>query len=363
MDGIDTPAAMEAARASVADLIAARPDQGMNRSADQVRQSCRPYVDGGRISQEGLESIVRLFNLGRSRGYSFDQTGALVEYSGATMSRLFGGKYEGALDKVVRQIDAFLELEAERDKMRSDRFIENSVWNRVRNLCDFALMRNTVVRLIGPSQMGKTKCFEEYMRRSQRQVCYVRIPAAPTLKLCVAAVAEAVGVNPSLRYEDARLRVARAVSRNTLLIVDELHELAMSAGKGTAMKVVEWIREVWDSSKCGLVLCGTSSMEDDLINDPRLKGWLAQIDQRCQRVVRLPDRLPMEDIRLAAAAYGISGPTGCVDSLLQTIRMNRLVSCLALTASWCAGNNRARAPHPLNWESFRAVYRSQFEEA
>ena len=221
----------------VADLIAAKPDQGMNRSADQVRLACRPYVDAGRIPPEGLESIVRLFNLGKSRGYSFDQTGALVDYSGATMSRLFGGKYEGALDKVVRQVDAFLELESERDKMRSDRFIENSVWHRVRNLCDFAIMRNTVVRLTGPTQMGKSKSFKEYMRRSQRQVCYVRIPAAPTLKLCVAAVAGAVGVNPSLRYEDARMRVAHAVSRNTLLIVDELHELAMSAGKGTAMKV------------------------------------------------------------------------------------------------------------------------------
>ena len=362
MDG-QTTAALEAARASVADLIAARPEQGMNRSADQVRQACRPYVDAGRVSPEGLESIVRLFNLGRARGYSFDQTGALVEYSGATMSRLFGGKYEGALDKVVKQIDAFLDLEAERDKMRSDRFIENSVWNRVKNLCDFALMRNTVVRLIGPSQIGKTYCLHEYMRRSQRQVCYVRIPAAPTMRLCVAAIAGAVGVNPTLRYEDARLRVAHAVSRNTLLVVDELHELAMSAGKGTAMKVIEWLREIADGSRCGLVLCGTSSMEDDLINDPRLKGWLAQIDQRCQRVVRLPNRLPMEDVRLAAAAYGISGPTDCVESLLQSVRMNRLVSCLALTASWCAGNNKARERHPLNWESFRAVYRSQFEEA
>jgi hypothetical protein len=183
------------------------------------------------------------------------------------------------------------------------------------------------------------------------------------MRLCVAAIAGAVGVNPTLRYEDARTRVAHAVSRNTLLLVDELHELAMAAGKGTAMKVIEWLREVADGSRCGLVLCGTSSMEDDLINDPRLKGWLAQIDQRCQRVVRLPNRLPAEDIRLAAAAYGISGPSGCVESLLATIRMNRLVSCLALTASWCAGNNRAREPHPLNWESFRAVYRSQFEEA
>ena len=346
-----------------ADLFAAQPSQGMNRSADQVRQTCRVYVDQGRLTDEGLESIVRLFTVGKGRGYSFDQTGGLVDYSGATISRLFAGKYEGALDKVVSQIDGYLELEAERAKMRSDRFIENSIWKRVNNLCNFALTRNTPVMLIGPSQIGKTYCLKEYMRRSNKQVCYVRIPAAPTMKLAVAAFAEAVGVGSSIREDDARQRVARAIGRNTLLIVDELHELVMSGGKGTAMKVVEWIREIGDKSGCGVVLCGTSAMKDDLINDPRMKGWLIQIDQRCQRIVTLPNRIPMDDIMLAAEAYGITGSTACVESLLSTIRMNRLTSCLALTASWCAGNNKSKQKHPLNWESFRAVYRSQFEEA
>ena len=77
---------------TVTDLFAAMPSQGMNRSADQVRQTCRVYVDAGRISDDGLESIIRLFNLGKAKGYSFDQTAALVEYSGATLSRLFAGK-------------------------------------------------------------------------------------------------------------------------------------------------------------------------------------------------------------------------------------------------------------------------------
>lgn len=346
----------------VTDLMPATPSQGMNRSADQVRATCRVYVDAGRITDEGLESIIKLFNLGKQRGYSFDQTGALVEYSGATLSRLFAGKYEGALDKVVSQINTYLELEAERAKMKSDRFIENSIWTKVNALCNFALLRNTPVMLIGPTQIGKTYCLKEYMRRSNKQVCYIRIPAAPTMKLAVAAFAEAVGVASSIREEDARLRVAKAVGRNTLLIIDELHELVMSAGTGTAMKVVEWIREIGDRSECGIVLCGTSAMKDDLINDPRIKGWLTQMVHRCQKTVILPNRLSMEDICLAAKAYGIGGSTACVEAILSNIRMNRLTSCLALTASWCAGNNRSKQKHPLNWESFRAVYRSQFEE-
>lgn len=344
------------------DLIAATPSQGMNRSADQVRQTCRVYVDSGRVSEEGLESIIRLFNLGKSKGYSFDQTGALVDYSGATLSRLFAGKYEGALDKVVKQIDSYLELERERERMRSDRFIENSVWKRIENLCNFAITRNAVVRLVGPSQIGKTYCLKEYMRRSNKQVCYIRIPAAPTMKLVVEAFSRAVGVNSAVRVDDARQRVAKAIGRNTLLIIDELHELVMSAGKGTAMKCIEWIREIWDNSGCGMVLCGTKSLEDDLINDAKMKGWLVQIDERCQRVMTLPNKLPIEDIILAAEAYGIKGSTASVEGLLSRIKMNRLTSCLALTASWCSGNNRAKERHPKNWESFKAVYKAQFEE-
>ena len=89
---------------------------------------------------------------------------------------------------------------------------------------------------------------------------------------------------------------------------------------------------------------------------------LVQIDQRCQRVMNLPTRIPREDIELAARAYGIGGSTACVENILSDIRMNRLTSCLALTASWCAGNNKSHEKHPLNWESFRAVYRSTLGE-
>ena len=343
-------------------LVAAQPNQGMNRSADQVRQSMQAYVDDGRIAAEGLESLVRLFNYGKAKGLSFDQVGKLVDYSGATISRLFAGKYEGAMAAVVAKVSGYLELEAERQKMTSDVFIETSTWKKVQAACDLAIKRNAIVRIVGPSQVGKTYSLKEYMRRAKFQVCYLRIPAAPTFKLIVEAVCDAVGISSSLRVDEARPRVAKAVGPNTLLIIDELHELIMSAGKSTAMKCMEWIREIWDNSGCGMALCGTSALEDDLINDPKMKGWLGQLDQRCIRVLKLPNALPMEDIELAAAAYGITGPTKPVENILRTIRMNRLTTTLTMTASWCNGHNRQKQKHPKNWDSFLAVYKATFEE-
>lgn len=345
-----------------ANLTAARPEQGMNRSADQVRAAMKAYVIDGRITDEGLESLVKLFNLGKSRGWSFDQVGKSVDYSGATVSRLFAGKYEGAMRAVIEKVDAYLELEAERQKMTSDLFIETSTWRKVQAACDLAIKRNAIVRIVGPSQVGKTYSLKEYMRRAKFQVCYLRVPAAPTFKLIVEAVCDAVGVNSSLRVDEARPRVAKAVGPNTLLIIDELHELIMSAGKGTAMKCMEWIREIWDNSGCGMALCGTSALEDDLINDPKMKGWLGQLDQRCIRVLKLPNALPMEDIELAASSYGISGSMKPVENILRTIRMNRLTTILTMTASWCNGNNKTRTKHPKTWESFAAVYKATFEE-
>lgn len=351
---------MAAAAERLENLVPAQLPQGMNKSTDLVRQAMNRYVDDGRITAEQLEVFVRLFQLGKGRGYSFDDTGKLVDYSGATMSRLFSGQYDGNLEKVVAQVEAHLQVEAEREKMRNDRFIENSIWKKVENLCVLAQNRNAPVRLVGPSQIGKTFCLMEFKRRSKLQVCYVRVPAAPTFKLFADAICDAVGVPTSLRLEEARIRVRRAISNNTLLIVDELHELVMSAGKSTAMKCMEWLREIHDMSKCGLVMCGTTSMEDDLINDPKMKGWLVQMDQRCIRITKLPNRIPEEDIDLAAAAYGITGPKSGVENLLATIRMNRLTTCLAVTARWCNGENKRREKHPKNWESFRSVYKSTF---
>ena len=345
-----------------AGMVPATPSQGMNRSADQVRASMRVYVDSGRIDDEGLETFMRLFLLGKQRGYDYGQTAKMVDYSGSTLSRLFAGKYDGNLQQVVEQFSAHLEMEAEREKMRNDRFIENSIWQEVSSLCALAQKRNRPVRLVGPSQIGKTFCLLEYKRRSKMQVCYVRVPAAPTFKLLADEICEAVGVPTSLRVEETRIRVRKAISTNTLLIVDELHELAISAGKGTAMKCMEWLRELYDKTGCAMVLCGTRTMEDDLINDPKIKGWLGQMNKRCIRVLNLPNRIPEADVDLAAKSYGIGGSKACVENLLATIDMNRLTTCLAVTVRWCNGENRKKEKHPKNWESFRSVYKATFGE-
>ena len=103
---------------------------------------------------------------------------------------------------------------------------------------------------------------------------------------------------------------------------------------------------------------GHAQLMDRAMNNLTLNGE--------EVMLHVPDMIPgkVRDflVRMAAEAYGITGSTASVEAILSSIRMNRLTSCLALTASWCNGNNRAKQKHPKTWESFRAVYKSQFEE-
>ena len=330
---------------------------GMNRSTDQVSRDMMAYVRDGAISEEDHAQLVWLFAYGKTHGVtSYEAVGKLVGYNGATVSRLFAGKYEGSLANVLDSVRTFRHLTAEREKMSGDIFIETSIWEKVKSACDFALTRCAPVRIVGPTQIGKTKALEEYIRRSSATVFYCDTPASPTLRLFMEAVAEGCGVNPSLRNEELRRRIPKAMNRQTLLIVEEIHVLATSGGRGTAVKCMEWLRKTRDAAKCGLVMTGTKSVEDELFSGGGgLKGWLEQMDQRCQRKVVLPDRLPDSDIALAAAAYGFPAPDGSVRNLLATIRMNHLCACLDMASAVAQKRETEKS-----WDIFAAVYRKNF---
>ncbi len=335
---------------------------GVNRSTDQVAAAMRTYVDDGAISSDDHATLVWFFTHGKTeKNYtSFDEFGKLVDYSGSTVSRIFSGKYTGDLREAVKRVENYRHLNAERAKMASDTFIENSIWDRVRNVCDLAYSHKAIVRIVGPSQIGKTHSLLEYKRRAKANVYYARVPAAPTFRNFQECLSEAVGLNSSLRSEDIRRRLPGALNQLSVLVVDELHELALSAGRGTAMKCMEWLREVWDVSHCAMVACGTKSMEDDLIYSAGLKGWLEQFDQRCIRKLVLPMTLPAGDIAMAARAYGFPEPDSSVEHTLKSMRMNRLCTSFKLCQQYVRNRARKGGSAVCTWDDFKRVVDHNF---
>ena len=87
------------------------------------------------------------------------------------------------MGEAVKKVANYRHLNAERRKMAGDVFVETSVWESVRSACDFAITYNRPVRVIGDTQIGKTFCFREYMRRAKCTVFYMQVPAAPSFWL------------------------------------------------------------------------------------------------------------------------------------------------------------------------------------
>lgn len=324
----------------------------INTSADTVGSNMDRLVEDGKITLEDKHIVLWLFSDSRDKGYSLADIGRQIGYSSTTISRLFGARYEGNYIEVIAKIRAFKRLEDERSRLTRDEFIETSIWHTIRKTCDLALIHQIPAMITGVPQIGKSEALMQYRSRSEYIVRYVRMPAAPGFRGAIEAIADGCSVTTRCTTEDLRRRLFKSLDSRSLLIIDELHQLAISAGRNAAMKIMEYIRELMDVSRCGLVVCGTKAIDEDLMNGD-LKGWLEQFRERIINQVDLPSHLPYEDILLVAATFGLEEPDDDAEQLLKGIRFNRLLKTLALSKN--LAYNRQQ---PLAWEHFNQVFKT-----
>ena len=276
-------------------------------------------------------AIARFLEKVERRGLSDAQAAERLGMSATTVSRVRRGIYEGDLAAVADKAALALRLWQERgDKRRF--LVETSIAAKIFTACDFALNRQTPVVVTGESQIGKTTAFEEYAARSDALVRYVRMPAAANLQLFLEELADALGVEA--KPGERRRRILRALNDRTLLIVDEIHELALTASDDQTKRICEVIRELFDKTHCGLVLCGTELAETDLLHGANA-GALAQTVRRAINV-RLGKRLPMGDALKVAAYHGFAAPpTDAAKTALRALYLNHinLISAMAAEAA------------------------------
>ena len=319
-------------------------------SADTVLRNLAPLVEEGTLSSDDRAQILWLIGEMRTAHLSLTDAGKRIGYDASTVSKVLGGTYKGSWANVIEAIGKYRHLHAERAKMASAEFVETSIWERIRQTCDLALIHQMPAMIIGPSQIGKTRALLEYRRRSQYVVRYVRMPAAPGFRGAIEAIADACGVTTRVTTEQLRRRIAHALDERTLLIIDELHQLAISSGSNSAMKIMEYIRELHDVTQCGLVVCGTRALENDLIKGP-LKGWLEQFVERCIKRLELPNDVPWSDLMMVAGAYGLEEPPERLAPSIRPMRLNRFVKLLAL-----AGNLARKREEALAWDHVATAY-------
>jgi DNA transposition AAA+ family ATPase len=193
----------------------------------------------------------------------------------------------------------------ERATLRKVPFVETSVFKTIDKICEEALLSQTVAMIYGESQIGKTESLEEHRRRNNHgQTIYVRLPASAGVQLVMKEVAKACRVSPDSSFEHLRDRVHKAIDGTKLLIIDELHEVFECYQKKSIVRVLEVIREIFDRTKCGLVLCGTRVFRENL-ETGHYAQFLKQLRRRGVLEAQLPDVAPVPDLNAFAAAYGL----------------------------------------------------------
>jgi DNA transposition AAA+ family ATPase len=182
------------------------------------------------------------------------------------------------------------------------------------------------------------------------------MPAAPSLPLAIHYIAEACHISSRHRSLDLRRRIMDALDDRTLLIVDEFHQALIGTTDLMARKVIEFVREVYDRTGCGIVICGTRVLSDELDHGRQALVW-EQFRRRGLIELRLPDAPPRADIVKIAAAFGLPEPDGAVfeaiREMLQASGLGRYIGYLQYAHGLAASQKK-----PLSWDHFAQAYRS-----
>ncbi|MFZ4777974.1 MAG: AAA family ATPase [Terrimicrobiaceae bacterium] len=315
-----------------------------------------------KVTPEQAEELQWLYNYAVTNAMSQRSVGDLIGMSTSVVSRLFTGEYGAGLTSVCENIKTARLLSEQRAGILDIGFIDTSVWRRIKYGCNMALVEQLPTYAFGDSQCGKTTALEHFAAVEGRgQVRYVRLPACPTVRGMLRKIMESFG--PGHRYargssDELTSRIVELLKPSHLLVIDELHQFFVSASAETARAGIEKIREIFDRTHCGLVMCGTRVMEERLTaeNNAMIYG---QFDKRMLFSVMIPSEMSDSDIDAVAAAFGLPPPElptrKSIEEMIRTRGFGGFIKLLAFSAR-DAKKKKAKNPDvTFSWSFFAAT--------
>ncbi len=329
---------------------------GISVPGDKVMAAVRGLEASGQLTARQADDVLWLYNYVQANSMSLETAGRTVGVSATTVYRLFTASYAASYDAILEKVAKFRKLAEERAKRKQIGFVETSAWRKIEAVCRQALNNQMPAFIYGPSQMGKTTCLLEFARRNNHGTTkYIRMPASPSFSFFVKTVAMScsIGVGRS-SADQLRERVCHALDSRNLLIVDEFHQALVTVTDRRAAQIVEFIREIYDRTGCGIVLSATKVGEVELERGHNA-GVYDQIRRRGMAKLVLPDTPPASDIRKIAAAFGLPPPEGAhaaaVGEMLRISGLGMYVKYLQSAHALAAGRDEK-----LTWDTFAAVY-------
>lgn len=329
----------------------------LNIGADKIRPGLAALVLEQKATQEQADDIWWYFAYCKENGFSLNRASTELGYeNNTTMFRVFSCTYGAKLDNVCERIRRFKKLKAIRGNINDMPFVMTSVAQRIMDVCDAAFATQSIAMIWSDTQTGKTYALQEFARRNNHGTTkYVRMPSKAGIQIVAKCIAEACYVSKDSSYEGLRDRILKAINHTNLLIIDEVQEAFICYQKTSAIAVIEFIREIYDLTKCGVVLC-MNNLGRENFSIGKLAPVLKQMEKRGPLKIRLPDKAPMSDfLMIAEKAFGLEKPESSALEIIKVLRDSYGIGpyCDYLKVGMRLAKNIGK---PYSWDHFVRGY-------
>jgi DNA transposition AAA+ family ATPase len=286
-------------------------------SGDTVKQALAEQVRRGEITGEQQALIWWYYCHCRNEGFDLKDAGRAIGKDSTALSRIWHGKYGASPENICQDIARYRKLAEERATRVKLDFVETSTWKIISQVCNAALVSQSMAFIWGDPQMGKTACVEEYARRNNHgQTKFMRMPASAGVQIFMKEIARACYVSPDSCFEKLRDRVLNAIDSQTLIIIDEWDEAFVSYQHGSTIKVMEVIREIYDRSHCGMVLV-SSNLGRDEMEHGRHAEVLKRFNRRGIIKIQIPNKVPKSDLDKIARKFNLAPADGIAQEVVK----------------------------------------------
>jgi DNA transposition AAA+ family ATPase len=279
-----------------------------NFSLDKIR-SCTAHY-----SAEDQEILVALFRwcIDPQHPIRRDDAARRIGCSPNLLYQLLTGVYRnpdkslrGPSPELVHNIQEFLALEAKRLASGKNEFVMTPTARKIFTACDLARESQSPVILWSTSHLGKTWALKEYAAKNNHGKTFVaEMDAASGLGGMVRVLANACGVTGKGNTADLIERIKRALTSDTVLIIDEMHLLRHTYRLQSFFACVEVIRRIYDFTQCGMVLSWTNL--ENLKSASQ--GELIQIWRRGVHKIALANMPTKSDLAAILSHNGLQFP-------------------------------------------------------
>ncbi len=345
--------------------------RGISMPAHQVRIAIEQAVARGQVSEEDGEEVWWLYNYAQENHLKeADLAAKMKAYDKNTLYQLFRGSYGvsgggkfASWNNVIKTIREFKKIEIEEMKKKNVGIIETEVKQTVWRCCDAALNDGMVSFIYGRTRIGKSVALQAYQREHNHgQTIYIEMGSGWTRTRFVRELARKFGngvkATKSWALEDA---IFDTLKRSNLLIVDEFHKALTTTGERQSATVLEFIRDIRDKTRCGLVLCATKVGMERFETGVNKQTFEQLIGRSIIKAV-LPDRPPVKDLDAIARSFDLPVPTGdalkLVKSLVLEYGLDRYFVYLQKAYSMSQSKRQ-----PMSWDIFASVANGYLELA